>query len=114
MSLAYKPHTIQRYAVSEGADVYTKNTPLVDMDYTSVRGQLTPMPAGMKSRPEFLDLERPHLLLIDVSVEMNQSDRIKFGSREFVVKFQPEIWNAESVTSCKACALEELDFVTID
>lgn len=114
MALFLKPHTVRVYSVSEGADVMSKNTPLVDLDYTEARGQLTPMPAGMKARPEFLDLARPHLLLVNQSVTINYLDHVKYGDREFVVKAQPEEWDAETLTSCKAVVLEELDFELID
>jgi hypothetical protein len=95
--------------MSEGDSAEDKNTPRPGT-ISVMRGQLTPMPASMKSRPELLDFSQPHLLLLNNSENVTAGDFFEYDSRYFLVKLPPENWNAETSTSCKACMLEELQY----
>lgn len=109
MALQSRPHSVSRYAVSEGDSAETFNTPLVNHTPTTIRGQITPMTPSMQATPAFMNFNRPHLFLCNVTETVAEGDYISYGSRWFLVKTPPEVWNAQSIASCLAVALEELD-----
>ena len=109
-----KPHTLTRKVASP--TVVAGNVAIgVDHDLTeqTVRGQLTPLTGQTLYESFGVEFNRPHLLLADVSEleYFTLNDRWTMGSREFRVAVEPQIWNAETATSCIAVGMEELDLV---
>lgn len=109
MPLLHKPHTL----AIESASAIESGGNVLGIDRvasSTVLGQLTPMGARQLTESWGIEIERPHLLLIDLANAdmVNEGDYLSYSGRRFFVRSK-QIWDAESQTACAAFALEEMD-----
>lgn len=67
MSLAYKPHTLSVYAISDAVDALGVAANPLDGAATTVYGQVTPLSVSDAFDRYGVEAVRPHLVLIDAN-----------------------------------------------
>ena len=112
MALRLRPHTVTVKAISESGDGASTVLGSEFATTQSVKCQITPEKASVLFEKWGIDgIARPHLLLCNVSdgALFKTGDELeKTDGRVFVVKAAPQIWDAETITSCAAVPLDEV------
>lgn len=112
MSLLLKPHRMTVYAPDPVLVAGGTGVGISQVGGQTVFGQITPITSTAAYQDYGMELDRPHLLMVD------ESDAVHFkvwgrvvkvpGGRKFTVRATPMIWDAESTTSCAVVMLEEV------
>lgn len=109
MALQLRPHTFTIAPVTiEDSGEGSAGTPTFGAAVTLL-GQITPLSQDAAFRITGVELSRPHRVMVneaDASY-LTVGAKVTFGSRTFIVRTPPEIWNAESTTSYASAVIEE-------
>ncbi len=108
--LQHRPHTL---VLEPAEDVSDGSGTVVNTGFQngpSIRGQVTPLKPVAAFERWGKEIDRPHDLLVNIEdgQTIRPADRLRMGTRAFVVEAGPQIWDAEPSTSCAAFLLREI------